>query len=424
MNYTLKREDKDIAYFFIYEKFVESCTILKNSIPFLPLPLKRLVKDGYKDEFIDHETDEYYTLNEDGCDLFDNWISEREIPVNRYNYASYIEKGSSPREWLLKNNGYSFNDNYWFESEYKTVTWKDILQRLHSLDSAYSVKDENHQYKGHNSTLGGQLEKFWYQKDGQVMLCKKIDKQYDILIAREIVASLIYERQLYPNFCKYEFVYDQYHEIVGCNCKAFTNEHLELITAYDLLEEHNMTQVDNVWNKIIDLACNYGLDTKQTSDYLDIQALIDYLITNRDRHQNNIGFLRDAEALKLVSPAPIFDSGSSKHKEGEYPETYLNTTVNGLYPTELECLQHVSNFDVLDLSKLPTRDEIDAILNECSGLTESRKNKLLDIYDQKKDFLFELQQQYRLGTDIKEYLENYKNTSQNHLESETEWLDL
>ncbi len=163
MIYTLKRKDVNIAIFDIKNNNVDKCVIDKENVELLPLPLKRLVKEGYKEEFVDKE-EEYYLLNEDGCYLFDIWLSEREIPVNRFNYNSYIMKGYTPRKWLLENNGYSFNDCYWFESEDENLHWDDIKEKFNSLDSFYTVKESNQIYKGHNSTLGGQLEKFWYKK--------------------------------------------------------------------------------------------------------------------------------------------------------------------------------------------------------------------------------------------------------------------
>jgi len=416
MLYTLKHKDINLAVFETLHKDITSCIINTQYLDSLPLPLKRLIKPGYDIEFIESKSEDnnYIILNEDGCILFDGWLSDREIPINRYNYDSYIQKDYSPRKWLLENNGYSFNDCYWIESEKENLTWKDIQDKFKSLDEFYTVKDNNHIYKGHNSTLGGQLEKFWYKKDQDIMLCKKIDMQYDILIAREIIASLIYRKQGYNNFCNYDFVYDKTNNIIGCICQCFTNENIEFVSAYDLLEEYNMTQLDNIWDKIVELASHYGLSKQETHNYLDIQTIVDFLISNRDRHQGNIGFLRNSETLKFISPAPIFDNGSSKTKEGEYPENLVETTVNGLYNTEFECLSHVKNFSLINIDKLPTKEEVQNIFNQCRGLTLNRKEFLLTMYEEKKSFLRELQQKRLIGQDLIQYLTDYKNTYENH----------
>ena len=408
MKYTLKHKDVNIAIFDLKYNNIQQLIIDKEQISKLPLPLKRLVKDGYKDEFVEKETDEYYLINEDGCILFDSWLDDRDIPVTRYNYDAYIKKDDTPRKWLLNNNGFSFNDCYWFENEKEELSWSDIVNRLNDLDIYYSVKDETGHYKKHNTTLGGQLEKFWYKEDDNVMLCKKIDMHYDILIAREIIASLIYEKQGYSNYCKYNFIYDTKGNIAGCSCKCFTDTEKELITAYDLLEEYNMTQLDDVWERIVKLAYNYGLPEFKTKNYLDIQTMVDYIITNRDRHQGNIGFIRDTNTLNILKPAPIYDNGSSKYMEGQYPESFSNTTVNGLYKTEIECLQHVRNFSLLKIDLLPTKEEIKNILNKCRGLTEKRINELLSIYDEKIEFLKYLQYEYDRGENISEVLERCK----------------
>ena len=39
--------------------------------------------------------------------------------------------------------------------------------------------------------------------------------------------------------------------------------------------------------------------------------VVDYIVANEDRHLNNFGLVREAESLKWLGAAPIFDSGSS-----------------------------------------------------------------------------------------------------------------
>ena len=403
MLYTLKHKDINLAVFEVNKQNIEQWFIDKNYVHLLSLPLKRLVKDGYNEEFVEIETDMYFALNEEGCILFNDWLSDREIPITRDNYQMYIENGKNARQWLFENNGFSFNDCYWFESEQEILYWENIKEKLNNLDTFYNVKTDGI-YKGYNATLGGQLEKYWFKDGNKVRLCKKHSLNLDILSVREIIASTIYRNQEYNNYCHYNFVYHHNGEIAGCACDSFTSKDMELISAYDLLSEYNMTQVDDVWEKIAELAEKYGLPKQVTSNYMDMQAMVDFLISNRDRHERNIAFLRDAETLQIISPAPIFDNGSSAYYEGAKPEGLYNTTVNGLYRTEMECLQHVSNFSLLDIKLLPPREAIEGLYNKCENLSQSRKEFLLDMYESKKELLAELQMQYQLGTNMAEYI--------------------
>lgn len=387
--YTIKHFDHNLLTFSLLQKDVYFAAIGKSHVEELPLPLKRIIHN--QEEFIQEETDNFFVLNEEGCWLIEMWLNDREIPVNRDNYSSYIKKGSSSRQWMLENNAYSFTDCYWIDSGANPIKWKDIKEKMSKVDEFYTVKEQNRMYKGHNSTLGGELEKFWYKSDGTLKLCKKVSKLHDILNAREVIASLIYQKQGYAPYCHYDFVYDSEEEIVGVKCKAFTSENVELISSYDLLEEHNRTQQPDVYELIIEYAAEYGLDKQIATKYMDIQTIVDYLITNRDRHQGNIGFLRDSGTLQIIGPAPIFDSGSSKHMEAVYPEDVENTIVNGLYNTEMECLSHVKDLHVIDINKLPSKEEILSILNECQYISEKRKEKFLTLYESKIEYLQKLQ---------------------------------
>ena len=387
--YILLHKDHAVAEFSTKRDTVLQAAIYKENIKELPLPLKRLLHNPV--EFIESEDQTKYTINDDGCWLMEQWISDREIPANRDNLSKYLERGKTAREWMLENNAFSFTDCYWIKKERDDLCWSDIVAKKQDVDNLSLTHDENRLYHGVNSTLGGELEKYWFTNNGELWICKKTPKPYDVLNARELMASLIYEKQGYTKACHYDFVTDKTGDIVGCACKAFTDNQTELVTAYDLLEEYNMTQQDDVYEKIIDYSCAYGMDRNTAEKYMDMQTLVDYIITNRDRHQGNIGFLRDADTLQIIDVAPIFDSGSSKHLEGEQPEDTIHTKVNSLYPTEGECLSHVKDYFVLDVSKLPTIDEIEDILNQCSYISEYRKDQLLSLYEQKVDYVLQMQ---------------------------------
>lgn len=400
--YMLMHKDIVVSLFKIYNSEVTKWLIPKSRIAVMhmPLPLKRIVHyihGGY----IKDETDKSYSINEEGRYYLENWLSDRAIPANRENIEQYV-KNKNSIELMLKSHSCSLTDCYWTKStDENTLNWSSIKlynsDKIDYLEVVNTRRENGETYSQVNSTLGGCLEKYWYysyaknKKDSRLMLAKRTTINNDILSIREIIASKIYEKQGYSNYCKYKYIRNSYGQIVGCKCKAFTSDKLELITAYDLLEEYAKTQVDDIYNTIIKLACNYGANYNQLRNQLDIQTLVDYIITNRDRHQNNIGFLRNPDTLEIITIAPIFDSGSSAEMEWQLPLGVENTTVHNLHYTEIECLMEVRDLHIMNLSRLPSDNWIKQQLSKMNNGNEMTVEKYMRLYKAKVQYIRNLQ---------------------------------
>jgi hypothetical protein len=382
-----------VCTFTISDCDIKELYISKSNYKHLPLPLIRIIR--YQTSYVSNIDNNKIAVNEEGIGLFEIWLLDRTIPSNRDNLNKYIPKKYSPLTWMLINHSYSLTDCYWTKEENESIDWNRVKlfgsNKIDKLSVIESNRSSGTQYDNVNATLGGSLEKYWFyscsNNKNTLMLAKRTEPYYDILNIREVIASKIYELQGFNNFCTYKYIRNSSSQIVGCKCKAFTTEELELITAYDLLEEYGMTQDDKVYELIIQFASLYGANASTVRLQLDLQTLIDYLITNRDRHQNNIGFLRNPDTLRIVSMAPIFDNGSSKYLEGEKPEGVINTTVHNLYSTELECLQHISNKNILNLDKLPDNKWILNELRKSCNTSESRIQALYNLYKNKVDYI-------------------------------------
>lgn len=389
MDYYLMHKDRTLAIFML-EEGVELCTINKKYADYLPLSIKKVL--SFKEAYVESEESDFYNLNEEGSFLVEQWLNNREIPVTRDNKEKYLKR-SSGRKFMLDVHACSLDDCYWVMREDEELIWDDVkLFNLVGIDNIINIENAG-SYSAVNSTLGGQLEKFWYTEKNnscvELRLCKK-ERNSNIIIVREMIASRIYKNLGIIPYCYYDFVYNRVGDIVGCSCKAFTSEDVELITAYDLLEEINCAQVDDVYERIIEQAVLYGAERSTVRHYMDVQTIVDYLITNRDRHQGNIAFLRNSETLEIIGPAPIFDSGSSRFYERELPESVLYTTVNGLYKTEMECLEHVTDFSLIDTSKLLSDEEYKEYLL-LSNERNARIDDLLELYQGKVKWLKEKQ---------------------------------
>lgn len=411
--YFLMHKNRILGAFSLDGIEVSRLVLNKQRLDYLPLPIKVVLHCN--DEYFVSQSKDSYTLNENGCLLFENWLNNRTIPADRVEFERYYSKSKNSLAMVLEMYAVSFTDCYWVKSVDTNLDWNTVkLYGNSSIDSLEVVEQhrlQNKQYSKVNYTLGGRLEKYWFFKDNSIMLAKHTSLANEILNIREVIASKIYEKQGTLSSAKYSYIYNRNHELVGCKCNVLTSESKELITAYDLLSEYNLAVKGR--NSINDLLyCLKNYNAPAFVFNLMIQMfLVDYLITNRDRHLNNIAFIRNSESLNIIDIA-IFDNGSSEQMEGVVPEGSLSTTINGIEDTEFKVLCSIPRnyFNCLDLSLLPTNQWIKEQIYKAENLSAFRKNFLYALYKEKKKILRGLQKSnisvesyFRTLTDFNKY---------------------
>jgi hypothetical protein len=140
-----------------------------------------------------------------------------------------------------------------------------------------------------------------------------------------------------------------------------------------------------------------GIDENEFTDFIDYQIMTDYLITNTDRHMNNIAVMRNPDTLEILGFAPIFDSGNSMFYNIPYDELShirLNEIkTHSFIAPEVRLLQYVRNRNLVDIDKAV----MDFSLYE-QDVTERRIRipKLKELYERKLDRLAAFQR----GIDI------------------------
>ena len=92
-------------------------------------------------------------------------------------------------------------------------------------------------------------------------------------------------------------------------CENFVTTETELIPALHVM--HSAKRLDNDSRFTRLLRCCDGLGIPNAASAIDKMLVLDYIISNEDRHLNNFGFLRNAGTLEWLGAAPIFDSGTS-----------------------------------------------------------------------------------------------------------------
>lgn len=107
--------------------------------------------------------------------------------------------------------------------------------------------------------------------------------------------------------------------------------------------------------------------------------VLDYLIVNEDRHQNNFGVIRDANTLEWIGAAPIYDSGTSLWFDKPTAMVGSKTKVSckPFKNSHEEQIMLVSDFSWLDFSvMLGTEEDFRALVKDSLFIDDTRTNAI------------------------------------------------
>lgn len=153
-----------------------------------------------------------------------------------------------------------------------------------------------------------------------------------------------------------------------------------------------------------------GLDKVLIQRTMDIQTMMDFIITNVDRHLNYFGFLRDAHTLKYISHSPIFDNVRSFLTASKILElngrlsdsvvlSFKANTFNSLERDNLKSVEE-QNRHLIDTSILPKVDEVRRFYATATGGDENYlgAESVAHLYEKKLHFFQEWQKGRSLGS--------------------------
>ncbi len=282
---------------------------------------------------------------------------------------------ASTHEYLVKNIGLSLSDHYWIKPIDADLCWRDV--NLFTNDFHDTVADDEIGgscssesdlpiYSPGSSTQGDLLKK-WIIVEGRRCLVKGNRGGNSQNSLNEIVATFVHRKQSVQPYCAYSIFRPVGKDRIYCSCESFTSSTTEFIPAIDLIDSKKKSNSVSNYEHLIDVCAANGLPEERMRTFLEYQILTDFVLTNTDRHLNNFGVLRDAETLRFIAPAPIFDMGNSMFwNDPAFPLAHSldEISVNSLYKTDTRLLQLVRNKNLVDVSKLPSVDEIRAIYEQ------------------------------------------------------------
>lgn len=360
------------------------------------------------------------------CDIkkIQKWWEMRAVPASRATMQQVINNANclNTEVYLAKNLGLSMTDTYWIKPSGIDLSFDNVKFANLAAYSHGKIPYHNATSYDPNASLGGQMEKYWDLMHKTPILVKESYKYYGQQSINEVFASIVHSRQ--PSnveFVRYtaEMTEDRG---VQCKCPAFTSENIELLSAYEMVESRKIQNSQALYDEYINICVENGIDYNQIQEFMDYQTMTDFLITNTDEHLLNFGVLRDPNTMKLIGPAPIFDSGNSMFYSDGRKTPYtragiLDIPITSFYKREEKLLGKVKNKTAVDLNSIPSAGEVKELYAN-AGIPEEKADVISKNYDTKAKMLSEFQ----IGKTISLYKEKQaeKNIKYNTIVKEPE----
>lgn len=352
-----------------------------------------------------HTVDPSFTPFLGNCDRkkFSRWWEMRAVPASRELMKRVMTDAGflTPEGYLAKNLALSMTDTYWVCPEEAPLHYSDVSFLNLIRHGGKIIPYHNASSFDPNASLGGQMNKYWDLNGDIPVLVKESYKYYGQQALNEVFATKLHERQNADiPFVHYSAERTEDGGMIT-RCNAFTSEHAELISAYEVIESEAIPNHSNNYNAYIDILEKHGIDRQRMQDFMDYQTLTDFIISNTDEHLLNFGVLRDPDTMKLIGPAPIYDSGNSMFYDDNRIRPYsraelLERKITGFYKTEEKMLFNVKNPSLIRIDLLPTPKETKNFYSG-GGIPEGKAEFIARNYETKICMLDDLQHGMRLS---------------------------
>lgn len=263
-------------------------------------------------------------------ELFIRWLSHRTLILSQH-YAKKLfqayrlpqrDDDVSRAKLSLACKSLSILDSYWVTND-ATVKWKDINLRHNSLHKAIAQI----QLHGKSLTLNGKPDslafstngayaKAWHRdEDGTLWLYKAEDHNSEDRI--EVMCSAILDRCNIAH-CHYEERYDG--DLRVCACPSMTSDKISIMDgdAFSSYCNHHNLNVESELMRI-------------DHDGYWKMMIVDYLLSNPDRHTQNWGLYYKSDSMEILGLHPLFDHNNAFDidvmSDPDYGSHFRNSTL-------------------------------------------------------------------------------------------------
>lgn len=344
---------------------------------------------------------------------FHEWWKDRAIPKTRRGTTHALkELGLQSTSSMLVNNlALSLTDCYWIKPIDSNIYWEQVsLFRNNFVDIFGELTfDTTKKLDMRNKTVfkvassQGELQKKWcIDSSGNRFLVKgNWGTSYQQSL-NEVLATEIHKSQGVDFFTPYALTLvdvEDNNKGIGCYSYNFCNEDVEFISAWELLQLVKIKQNISLFHPLVKICIDYcGFSEDYVYKFLGYEIMTDFLLSNTDRHMNNIGVLRNPDTLQFIGFAPIYDTGNSMFYRNPAVPTgnLLSINTHSFIKREVNLLQYVIDRNLVDLSRLPDNDFIYNLYKQDIPERHQRIEPMLKAFNSKVSYI----RKFQMGYDI------------------------
>lgn len=341
------------------------------------------------------------------------WWIDRSIPASRSGVRKALETLNLPNTQMLLTRcfGLSLSDQYWMKPHGSHLQWSQInffdnpfSEDIGDVLLGKATDGAGFDFRSPDNTSDGFLKKRWKIIDGKRCLLKAGSNPFMQQPFNEVVATIVAERLGIPHV-PYTLLWDE--DTPYSVCEDFITPDTELVSAWRVMQSTKKDNSTSVYRHYLN--CCEALGVPGMEHAIDQMIVLDYLIANEDRHQNNFGLIRDANTLEWLGAAPLFDSGSSLGYD-KLPNQILSLRSIECKPfkkTHAEQLKLVTSFDWIDFGKLDgIEQEIRQVFDRAGDyMDEARKSAIISAFSSRLGNLMVLAEVQRPEDDLAQDVE-------------------
>lgn len=254
------------------------------------------------------------------------FLAGRVLPLTRENadklyalmHRDRLDNDKDKASFAIMCRAISLQDNYWVKQIDDPATWDDVNLHVNSLSETVAQVALH----GGSLTMHGGREctpefnaqgayaKAWKREDGDLWLYKLGKKGTDEEAKIEVMVSNILDK---CNVDHVEYIEAESNGRYASKCRCVTTEDKSILPGTDFISYCNVNGL-NPDREIMRI----------DPDSIYKMCIVDYLISNRDRHGMNWGYFYDPETMEISGCHPLFDHNNAfdkdwmENKEAEY----------------------------------------------------------------------------------------------------------